>query len=101
MAISFKTRQVAGVALIVGLTVVAMSVINLAWTARFLLTESASRGELLALTTLQVAHAAAGGDPRASLPADPGVRAILESGLAFSPDVTYVAITDTSNVRSE
>ena len=98
MAISFKTRQVAGVALIVGLTVVAMSVINLAWTARFLLTESASRGELLALTTLQVAHAAAGGDPRVSLPADPGVRAILESGLAFSPDVTYVAITDTSNV---
>lgn len=99
MTLSLKTRQVAGVTLIVGLAVVAMSAIHLASIARFSLEESALRGELLARTVFeQAAKAAAAEEPYPALQADPGIRSILQSGLAYAPDVTYVAITDTASV---
>jgi signal transduction histidine kinase len=97
MRLSLKTKQVAGVTLIVGLVVVALSALHLAWIARASLGESALRGELLAhIVFQQVSTIARGDDPLASLSKDPGIRSILEAGLAYSPNVTYVAVVDRS-----
>jgi signal transduction histidine kinase len=95
MRLSLKTKQVAGVTLIVGLVVVALSALHLAWIARASLGESAVRGELLArIVFQQVNTIARREDPLASLARDPGIRSILEAGLAYSPNVTYVAVVD-------
>jgi signal transduction histidine kinase/HAMP domain-containing protein len=92
---SLRARQVAGVTLVVGFAVVAMGAIHLLWITRFSLEESAARGELLARTVFeQAAVAASNPEPYAALQTDRGIRSILNSGLAYSPDVTYVAITD-------
>jgi signal transduction histidine kinase len=99
MSLSLKTRQVTGVTLIVGLSMLALSSVQLAWVAEFSLSESAARGEMLARTIFQHAGVAARlDDPHETLRADPGIRSILEAGLAYSPDVTYAVITDTDHV---
>jgi len=99
MPLSLKTRQVAGVTAIVGLAVVVLSGIHLAWITRTSLQESLARGELLARTVFQQATVVARpDDPHASLRDDPGIRSILQSGMAYSPNVTYAAIVDTGNV---
>jgi signal transduction histidine kinase len=99
MSLSLKTRQVAGVTLIVGLSMLALSSVQLAWIAEFSLSESAARGEMLARTIFQHAGVAARlEDPHEALRTDPGIRSILEAGLAYSPDVTYAVITDTEHV---
>ena len=99
MPLSLKTRQVAGVTAIVGLAVVVLSGIHLAWITRTSLQESLARGELLARTVFQQATVVARPEePYASLRGDPGIRSILQSGMAYSPNVTYAAIVDTRNV---
>lgn len=99
MRLSLRTRQVAGVTLIVGLSMAALSAMYLMWIARSSLQESLARGELLARTIFQQAGVAVRpDDPYGALRADPGVRSILEAGIAYSPDVTYAAITDTSGL---
>jgi signal transduction histidine kinase len=99
MPLSLKARQVAGVTLIVGLSMLALSAVQLAWIAEFSLSESAARGEMLARTIFQHAGVAARlDDPHETLRNDPGIRSILEAGLAYSPDVTYAVITDTDHV---
>lgn len=100
MRLSIKTKQVVGVVLIVGLAVVILSAIHLAWIARIHLRESLSRGEMVAqfvferasnvVTTREQAYSALQGDP--------GLRSLLLSSIAYSEHVTYAAIVDPRNV---
>jgi signal transduction histidine kinase len=99
MSLSLRARQVAGVTAIVGLVVVALSGLHLARIARTSLEESLARGELLARTVFQQAAAVARPeDPEAALRDDPGIRSILQAGIAYSPNVTYAAIVDTHDI---
>jgi signal transduction histidine kinase/HAMP domain-containing protein len=100
MRLSVKTKQVAGVVLIVGLAVVILSAIHLAWITRIHLRESLSRGEMVAqfvferasnvVTTREQAYSALQGDP--------GLRSLLLSSIAYSEHVTSAAIVDPRNV---
>jgi signal transduction histidine kinase len=98
MRLGIKAKQVLGVTSIVGLVVVALSAIQLSSLARMNLEGSQARGELLANTIFQRARSvvAQGGDPYAALHDDSSIRSLLESTIAFSPNVTYAAIVDTT-----
>lgn len=102
MRLSLKTKQVAGVTTIVGLAMVAVNALYLARIARISLEESQSRGELLARTVYQAATSAVGvAAPLATAEAlqqSDGIRVLVEAGMAFSENVTYVAITDASGL---
>jgi len=95
--LSIKTKQVAGVTLMVGLAVVLTSV----WYISSLLTlsvrETRERAKLIADA---VTHRAfdvvqAAQDPAAGLAADAGLRDILQASI-YSPDVLYAQIVDRS-----
>lgn len=99
MRLGIKAKQVLGVTSIVGLVVVALSAIQLSSLARMNLEGSQARGELLASTIFQRARtvvAQDATDPYAALRNDSGIRSLLESTIAFSPNVTYAAIVDTT-----
>ena len=104
MRLSLKAKQVAGVTLIVGLVVIVLSLIHLAWLAGVRLEESLSRGELLAHAIYQQAHevvlksAVKRADPATALRTDPGIRSLLDSSIAYSKNVTYAAIVDRDGV---
>ena len=100
MRLSLKTKQVAGVTSIVGLVTVVLSLVYLAWIARVGLSESRSRGDLLTNAIYQQARVvtATPEGAYAALRGDPGIRSILESSIAYSPNVTYAAIVDTRDV---
>ena len=95
MRLGIKGKQIAGVTAIVGLTVVALSALNVARLARVVLHESEARGELLANAILHRAREVVlpGVEPYQSLRADPGLRAILESSIS-GENVTSAAIAD-------
>ena len=98
MRVSLKARQVAGVTAIVGLAVLALSAIHLASLVRVSLQESHARGDLLARAIFQRAREVVAGDQDADtgLRDDPGIRSILESSIAYSKNVTYAAVLDSS-----
>jgi len=100
MRLGIKAKQVLGVTSIVGLVVLALSILHLAALARMNLEESQARGDLLASAIFQRARSvvAEGHDPYASLRSDPGIRSLLESSIAYSPSVTYAAIVGTDRV---
>ena len=99
MSLSLRARQVAGVTAIVGLVVVVLSGLHLAQITRASLEGSLARGDLLARTVFQQATVVARpDDPYGALRADPGIRSILQAGMAYSPNVTYAAIVDTRDV---
>ena len=81
MHLGIKAKQIGGVSLIVGLAVVALSLLHVTFVARVLLEESRARAELLANTIFQRAKDVVAGqaDPWAAISADGGLRAILES----------------------
>jgi signal transduction histidine kinase len=97
--LGIKAKQIGGVSLIVGLAVIALSLLHVTFVARVLLEESRSRGELLANTVFQRAKNVVPGqaDPWAAIQADGGLRAILESS-AFARNVTYAAICNMNDV---
>jgi hypothetical protein len=97
---SIKAKQVAGVTTLVVVVVLVLSALHLATLARLSLQETASRGDMLTHTILQRARevAVAGADMNAALRQDGGVRAILESSIGYSPNVTYAAIVDPDGV---
>ncbi len=99
MHLGIKAKQIGGVSLIVGLAVVALSLLHVTFVARVLLEESRARAELLANTVFQRAKDVVPGeaDPWAAIRADGGLQAILESG-AFARNVTYVAICNLDGV---
>jgi signal transduction histidine kinase len=97
--LGIKAKQIGGVSLIVGLAVVALSLLHGVFVARVLLQESRSRGELVANTIYQRAKDVVPGqaDPWAAIKADGGLRAILQAG-AFARNVTYAAICNVDDV---
>src|SRR5262245_30447186 len=101
MPLSLKTKQVAGVTLIVGLAVVAIGGWYLSSLARVLLQESRARAELLTKLIYEraredVALGVDPNDPYARLKSDPGLDSILKSSI-YSKGVSYAAIVDVNN----
>ena len=101
MPLSLKTKQVAGVTLIVGLAVVAIGGWYLSSLARVLLQESRARAELLTKLIYEraredVALGVDPNDPYARLKSDPGLDSILKSSI-YSKGVSYAAIVDVDN----
>jgi len=94
--LSIKSRQVAGVTTLVVLVVVAVSAYHLATLARLSMQETASRGDLLKQAIFQSAREVVPGakDPYVALQHDGGIRSLLDSSVAYSPNVTYAAITN-------
>ena len=96
---SIKAKQVAGVTTLVVVVVAILIAYHLATLARLSLSETASRGEMLAQAIFQrakdvVPTSPPGSDPYEALRQDGGVRSILESSVGFSRNVTYAAIVD-------
>jgi len=99
MRLSLKTRQVAGVTLIVGLSVTALGMLFVATVLRIRFQEDEARAGLLWRTLVQQASKVPiPADPVAALRADTGVRSILESAAAYSKNVTYLTIVDANGV---
>jgi signal transduction histidine kinase len=99
MRIGIKAKQVAAVTSIVGLAVIALSLLQIASLARVSLQESRERGFLLRDA---IFHRASQVVPQAPTPYealrdDPGLRSILESSY-YSKGVTYAAIVDVSGI---
>lgn len=99
MRLSFQTRQVLGVTLIVATSVVMMSVMHLASQATTLLAESELRGEMLTNMMYQRAFRLVKSRETADydLQTDEGLRAILQSAIGFAQNVSYATITDVRN----
>ena len=99
MRIGIKAKQVAAVTSIVGLTVVALSLLQIASLARVSVQESRDRANILVNA---IFHRAFQVVPRSANPAealhdDPGLQSILESS-NYSDGITYAAIVDVSSV---
>ena len=97
---SIKGRQVAGVTTLVVIIVAVLSVFHLASLARLSLQESAARGDMLKQMIYQRARdvVIAANDPYPALQQDGGIRSLLESALAFSPNVVYAAIVNKEGI---
>jgi len=98
MALSIKTKQVAGVTAIVALAVVLLSGAFVAALANVLLVESHSRADLLNRTIYQRAFKVLGtpegaANPAAALRADPGLQNALES-VAYGTGLSYATVVD-------
>ncbi len=95
MRIGIKAKQVAAVTSIVGLTVVALSVLQIASLARVSVQESRERANILVNAifhrAFQVVPRSA--NPYEALRNDPGLQSILESS-NYSKGITYAAIAD-------
>jgi PAS domain-containing protein len=100
MRLGIKAKQIAAVTAIVGLAVVALSVMHATRLARVVLHESQARGQLLANTIFHRARevvVSSNGDPFALLRSDPGLRAMLESSI-YGESVTGAAILDKQGI---
>jgi signal transduction histidine kinase len=99
MRLSIKTKQVVGVTFLVGLAVVALSVIHLANLARVNLDETRAMGELLSNAIYHRASEVVSNsaDPNQALRSDAGLRSMLESSI-YSKNVIDAAIVDVNGV---
>ena len=97
---SIKGRQVAGVTSLVVVIVVALSAYHLAALARLNLEETVTRGELLRQAIFQRAGdvVSTANDPYAALQQDGGIRSLLQSSVAYFPNVVYAAIVNRDGV---
>jgi signal transduction histidine kinase len=98
--LSIKSRQVAGVTSLVVIIVALLSAYHLATLARIDMQESASRGDLLRQAVYQRAWQVVPGaaDPYDALQKDDGIRAILQSAVGYSRNVTYAAIVNPDGI---
>jgi len=96
---SIRVKQIVGVTLIVGLAVVALSILYAARLTDVVLHESYSRGQLMARTILHRAGAVVtgDGDPWTQLRGDSGLRSIIEAS-AYSDNITTATIVDTNGI---
>jgi len=96
---SIRVKQIVGVTAIVGLAVVALSILYAARLTNVVLHESYSRGQLMARTILHQAGVivTGDGDPWAQLRSDIGLRSIVESS-AYSDNITTATIVDTNGI---
>lgn len=100
MTLSLRARQVATVTALVVCSMVALASVNLTSLVRLSLEESNARGEMLARAIFHRARLVVptASDPRGALRDDPGIRAMLESSIAYTESVTYAAIVDARGV---
>jgi signal transduction histidine kinase len=96
---SIRVKQIVGVTAIVGLAVVALSILYAARLTDVVLRESYSRGQLMAKTILHHAGVivTGDGDHWAQLRSDIGLRSIIESS-AYSDNITTATIVDTNGI---
>jgi signal transduction histidine kinase len=96
---TIRVKQIVGVTAIVGLAVVALSVLYAARLTDVVFHESYSRGQLMAKVILHRAGAIVTGDadPWAQLRDDPGLRSIIESS-AYSDNITTATMVDTNGI---
>jgi methyl-accepting chemotaxis protein len=96
---SIRVKQIVGVTAIVGLAVVALSILYAARLTDVVLHESYSRGQFMARQILHRAGAivTGAGDPWAQLRDDPGLRSIMESS-AYSDNVTTATMVDSNGI---
>lgn len=99
MRLGIKGKQIAGVTAIVGVAVLALSVLYVAGVAAVVLRESFARGQLLSNAIFHRARAVVTESPDAyaALRADPGLRSILESSI-YGESVTDASILDANGV---
>jgi len=98
MRLSIRGKQIIGVTTVVGLTVVALSVLSAVRLANLVVNESYLNAQTWSQTILHRARVLVTADnPHESLRADPGLQSILES-TNYEPSVSGAAITDTSGV---
>jgi len=96
---SIKTKQVAGVTLIVGVAVVLLSGWYIKSFTALWLNETKARAELLAYSVRQRAFDVVrlGTDPVAALQQDAGLQSILESSV-YSESVLYAEVVDARGI---
>ena len=98
MRLSIRAKQIAGVTAIVGVAVVALSVLYVARLGVVIVDESHARAKMLANTIfhrvsqMKVDPA----DPYASLRADPGLQSVVQASV-YGEGVLYAAIVDTGD----
>ncbi len=100
MRLSFQTRQVLGVTLIVACSVITMAAMHVASQVGTLLAESELRGEMLTNMMFQRAFRLVKSRETAAsdLQADEGLRDVLQSAIGFAQNVSYATITDVRDV---
>jgi signal transduction histidine kinase len=96
---SIRVKQIVGVTAIVGLAVVALSVLYAARLTDVVFHESYSRGQWMAKAVLHHAGVivTGDGDPYAQLREDTGLRSIIESS-AYSDNITTATIVDPTGI---
>ena len=99
MRLGIRAKQTAGVTAIVGVAVVALSVLYVTRVSSVVLRESHARGQLLASAIFHRARQVVTGssEPYAALRDDPGLRSILEASI-FGESVTGASILNTQGV---
>jgi signal transduction histidine kinase len=100
MTFSLRARQVAMVTTLVAGSMITLATVNFLSLVGHSLDESRTRGELLARTVFHRARLVVpdAPDPNRALREDPGIRAILESSIAYTESVTYAAIVDSEGI---
>lgn len=100
MRLGFKTKQVLGVTLVVGVVVCILSLINLATLARVNLEEAKKRNELLTsfITERLRTVVTRREDALAQVRDDQVIGQLLDATSAFEENVSYAAIVDAKNV---
>ena len=99
MRLGIKAKQIGGVTAIVGLSIVALSAINLTRLAGVVLHESHARGQLLANAIFHRAREVVTATPDAysAMRGDPGLRAILESSI-YGESIVDAAVLDATGI---
>ena len=99
MRFSIRVKQIVGVTAIVGLAVIALSVLYAARLTDVVFHESYSRGQWMAKAILHHAGVivTGDGDPYAQLREDTGLRSIIESS-AYSDNITTATIVDPTGI---
>ena len=99
MRLSIRAKQIAGVTVIVAVTVLAMSGLYISRLTNIIVGESYSRAQVLARTILhRVTELAIDpADPYAALRNDSGLRSILEASI-YDPAVTSAAIVNSEGI---
>ena len=97
MRLSLRARQVTVVTSLALFSIVVLAGVYLSSLVRLGLEENRARGELLARSVFHRARLVVGTaeDPQLALRDDPGIRAILESSIAYTESVTYATVVDT------
>jgi signal transduction histidine kinase len=99
MRLGIRAKQIAGVTAIVGLSVVLLSGLAAAMVSSLVMSESLSRGKLIALMIYQRAREVvpASSDPYTGLRDDPGLRSILQSSV-YGESVTGASVIDRTGI---